>query len=260
LTRTVKDGAHILQIIAGTDPLDNYTSSIPGGIIPDFVAACQLSALSGVRLGVPSNVLSIPSTSTAWPILKSFHRTLGILRAAGATIIEGTNFTSAAEFESSQLPTIILEADFVVNLQVYLSSLTYNPNNITSLADLRRFTQTFPLEDYPARDTGLWDAALQNWNNTSPQFWPAYQQNFFYGDEGGLLGALKRHDLDAVILPTHFSSRFAATVGAPIVSVPMGFYPAGTPVSKNSWGLVEAAPNIPYVTSILQICVETNGL
>ncbi|OQV00444.1 hypothetical protein CLAIMM_05937 [Cladophialophora immunda] len=251
LTRTVKDGAHILRIIAGADPLDNYTSSIPQGKVPDFVAACQLSALSGVRLGVPSNVLSILSTNTTEPILESFYGAFDILQAAGATIVEDTNFTSAAEFESSQLPTIILEADFVVNLQDYLSSLTYNPNNISSLADLRRFTQSFPLEDYPQRDTGLWDQALQNWNNTSPQFWPAYQQNLVYGDEGGLLGALKRYDLDAVILPTHFSSSFAATVGAPIVSVPMGFYPAGTPVSTDPWGLVEAAPNIPFGLSFL---------
>ncbi|KIY03018.1 uncharacterized protein Z520_01484 [Fonsecaea multimorphosa CBS 102226] len=251
LTRTVKDGAHILQVIAGIDPLDNYTSSIPDGKVPDFVAACQLSALSGVRLGVPSNVLSILSDNTTEPILDSFYGTLDILQEAGATVVEGTNFTSAAEFESSQLPTTILEADFVVNLREYLSSLIYNPNNITTLADLRTFTQTSPLEDYPDRDAGLWDAALRNWNNTSPQFWPAYQQNLFYGDEGGLLGALERHDLDAVILPTHFSSSFAATVGAPIVSVPMGFYPNDFPVSKNSWGLVEAAPNIPFGLSFL---------
>ncbi|OAL30846.1 hypothetical protein AYO22_01466 [Fonsecaea multimorphosa] len=248
---TVKDGAHILQVIAGIDPLDNYTSSIPDGKVPDFVAACQLSALSGVRLGVPSNVLSILSDNTTEPILDSFYGTLDILQEAGATVVEGTNFTSAAEFESSQLPTTILEADFVVNLREYLSSLIYNPNNITTLADLRTFTQTSPLEDYPDRDAGLWDAALRNWNNTSPQFWPAYQQNLFYGDEGGLLGALERHDLDAVILPTHFSSSFAATVGAPIVSVPMGFYPNDFPVSKNSWGLVEAAPNIPFGLSFL---------
>ncbi|OAP58457.1 putative amidase [Fonsecaea erecta] len=231
LARTVKDGAQILQIIAGVDPLDNYTSSIPGGSVPDFVAACQLSALSGVRLGIPSNVISILSTNTTEPIVDSFYE----------------HWT----FYEKQLPTIILEADFVVNLQQYLSSLIYNPNNITSLADLRRFTQSFPLEDYPDRDTGVWDAALQNWNNTSPQFWPAYQQNLFYGDDGGLLGTLKSYNLDAVILPTHFSSSFAATVGAPIVSVPMGFYPIGSPVSKNSWNLIEAAPNIPFGLSFL---------
>lgn len=244
LTRTVKDGARILQIIAGIDPLDNYTSAIPGDV-PDFVAACQFSALTGVRLGVPSNVISLLSTNTTMEIFESFNRSLDILRQAGATIIENTNFPAAAELESSPLPNTVLEADFVVNLQTYLSYLTYNPNNITSLADLRTFTQSYPPEDYPTRDTGIWDAALQNWNNTSPEFWQAYQKNLYFCDEGGLLGALKRYSLDAVLLPTHIAADFAATVGAPAVSVPMGVYSGNAPVSKNSWGLVETAPNIP---------------
>lgn len=259
LTRTVKDGARILQAIAGIDPSDNYTSAIPKGRVPNFVAACRESALSGVRLGVPRNVLSLLVTNTTEPIIKSFNQTLDILRAAGAEIIENTNFPAAEEFENSQLPTTILEADFVVNLQTYLNYLTVNPRNITTLADLRQFTQSFPLEEYPKRDTGIWDAALKNWNNTSPEFWPAYQQNMYYGEEGGLLGALKRYDLDAALLPTHFSSSFAAVVGAPIVSVPMGFYPADAPVSKNSWDLVEAGPRIPYVAPVLALNVFANA-
>ena len=119
--------------------------------------------------------------------------------------------------------------------------------NITSLADLRKFTQSFPAEEYPMRDTALWDQTLQNWNNTSPNFWPAYQQNLFFGEEGGLLGALERHNLDAVILPAFFAADWAAMIGAPIVTVPLGSFPPGSPVIPSSWGMVKAAPNIPYV-------------
>jgi amidase len=247
LTRTVKDVAHILQAIAGVDPLDNYTSTIPGGIIPDYISACNSSALFASRLGIPRNVISLLSDNTTRPMIKAFEQALRVMQAAGATIIEDTNFTAAVEFMDSSLPTIILCADFVVSLQNYLGSLTYNPRNITSLADLRKFTQSFPLENYPVRDTGLWDQALDNWNNTDPLFWPAYQQNLYYGGEGGLLGAIDRNNLDAVILPSNFAPDWAAAVGAPIVTVPLGSYPAGVPVVKNSWGLVESAPNIPYV-------------
>jgi len=247
IVRTVKDAAYILQAIAGVDPLDNYTSAIPGGTIPNYVAACNLASLSGSRIGIPRNVISLFSDNTTGPIIEAFEQSLEVLRAAGATIVEDTNFTAADEFLNSRLPGTILGADFVVNLKSYLGSLTYNPNNITSLADLQKFTQSFPPEDYPTRDTSTWDQTLQNWNNTDPRFWPAYQQILYYGGDGGLLGAIKRNELDAVILPANFASHWAAPIGSPIVTVPLGSYPSGVPIVKNPWGLVQAAPNIPYV-------------
>ncbi|KAI1139215.1 glutamyl-tRNA amidotransferase subunit A [Hypoxylon sp. FL0543] len=250
MTRTVKDAAYILQVIAGVDPLDNYTSAIPNPKIPDYVAACKLSALSGVRLGVPRNVIELQSDNTTGPVVEAFEAALNVLRDAGADIVD-TEFPAALEFRNSDVEQLVLNADFLVNLHSYLDTLTYNPNNITSLAALRAFTQSFPLESYPLRDTSIWDAALQQWNNTDPRFWPAYQENVYYGAEGGLLGAIARDDLDAVVLPANFASSYAATVGAPIVTVPLGSYPADMPTVANAWGLLDVAPNIPFGISFL---------
>jgi len=187
---------------------------------------------------------------TTPPVLEAFEKALMVLRDAGAVIVENANFTAAEEFRSSKLPQMILGADFVVNLQTYLNSLSFNPMNITSLAAVRNFTQSVPIEDYPERDTGIWDAALDNWNNTDPLFWPAYQHNLYYGDEGGLLGAIRRHKLDAVVMPSKIAATWATIVGAPVVSVPLGFYPADTPIVKTPWGLIDSGPNIPYVLLI----------
>ncbi|CZR62750.1 related to amidase [Phialocephala subalpina] len=251
LTRTVKDAAYILQAIAGVDTRDNYTSAIPDGTIPNYIAACKLSGLSGLRLGIPRNVIALRTSNTSAPMIEAFEQALDVLEAAGAIIVEDTNFTAAAEYRNSSLPLAVAGADFVVNLQTYLKSLTYNPKNITSLAVLRDFTQSFPLEDYPARDTGLWDQSLQSWNNTDPRFWAAYQQVLYYGGEGGLLGALDRNNLDAVILPARWAPDWASPVGTPIITVPLGSYPSDTPVVKDSWGLVQYAPNIPFGISFL---------
>lgn len=245
LARTVKDAAYLLQAIAGTDPRDNYTSIIPDGVVPDYISACDNSTLSGTRLGIPRNVISLLSTNITGPITEAFERTLELFRAAGATIVEDTNFTAAAEFLNSKLQTVILGADFVVNIHEYLESLRYNPENITTLSELRDLTQSFPLEDFPTRDTGRWDQSLDNWNNTDARFWPAYQQLLYYGGEGGLLGAIERNDLDAVIMPTLFAPDWAAGIGSPIVTVPLGFFPAGTPVVNDSWGLTRFAPDVP---------------
>jgi len=203
-----------------------------------------------MRLGIPRNVFPLETDATNVPMVTAFNASLDILRKAGAIIVENTNFPAATTFVNSSLPTRILEADFIVNLKTYLNLLTYNPNDIKSVADLQHFTQTFPLEDYPDRNTAIWDEALQSWNNTDPQFWPAYLRNMYFGGEGGLLGALQRYSLDAIIMPAWFASDFAATVGAPVITVPLGFYPDGFPVVKTSRGLVEAAPNIPYVYAI----------
>jgi amidase len=257
MARTVKDAAYILQAIAGVDPYDNYTSAIPNEVVPDFIAACNLSALSGSRLGIPRNVIPLHPLAnlTNGPIMDAFEQALGTLREAGATIVEDTNFTAAAEFRHSNASTEVISADFLVNLHDYFESLTYNPRNITSLSELRDFTQSFPLEDYPTRDTADWDQVLeQNWNNTDPRFWPAYQENLYYGGEGGLLGSIERHDLDAVILPTILASKWAAIIGSPIVTVPLGSFPDGVPVVEYPpWNLVESAPNIPYVDTVSQL-------
>jgi amidase len=120
---------------------------------------------------------------------------------------------------------------------------------VTNLEEVRQFTQTNPLEEYPDRNTAIWDSALdvQGFNNTDVRAWEAYQKNVFFGGEGGLVGAIERNGLDAVVLPTAYASMWAAINGAPLVTVPLGFFPPDTPVQGSPRGLVSTGPNIPFV-------------
>lgn len=248
ITRTVMDAAIILQTIAGIDSYDNYTSAIPNdGILPDYVAACNLSALSGARIGIPTNAIALRADSTFVPRLAAFVEVVKTLQSAGAIIIEDANFTAAAAYLNSTTETQVINADLLVDIERYLSLLTENPENVTSLADIRNFTRHKPEEDYPNRNTALWDDALdkQKWNNTDPRFWTAYQQDLYFGGEGGLLGAIARHNLDAIIMPAERSPTWAAIVGAPMITVPMGATPPNTTVEVSSRGLVTQGPNIP---------------
>ena len=252
LARTVKDAAYILQAIAGPDPNDNYTSAIPGPL-PDYVAACNNNSLAGKRFGVPDNVITGYSDNTTVATVAAFELAVKQIEAAGATVIRNTNFTRFDEFNYSNASTIVLDADFVSDLpDLYLSKLTYNPQNIHDLEDLENFTHTFPLEDYPERDTDVWDQALSfGFNNSSPQFWAAYQENLENGGPGGVTGALYTYELDALLLPTAFSPGVPAVIGSPVVTVPMGFMPPNTTVTTTDFGLVETAPNIPFGLSFL---------
>lgn len=255
MARTVKDAAYILQAIAGPDQYDNYTSAIPWAMNttnatkPDYVSACRLNALEGKRIGVPRNAIGIPSTSSS-PLYAAFEAALDVLRSAGATIVEGTNYTAWDQYIQSNAENVILSGDFAPNLASYLEQLSYNPNKVNTLEEVRQFTRTFPAEDYPDRDTAEFDTSIaqsQNFSNTDAEFWAAYQEDLYLGGEGGLLGALSRHNLDAVVVPTLWASGISAIIGGPVVTVPLGAYPSNTTVITNSRGDLNAtAPNIPF--------------
>jgi amidase len=253
MARTVKDAAYILQAIAGPDQYDNYTSAIPWAsntthyTVPNYVAACTFDALLGKRIGVPRNVIGDRTKNNA-PVYDAFESALTILRKAGAIIVENTNYTAYASYPSSTAEDTVLSGDFGPNLAAYLAQLSYNPQNVHTLADVTNFTQHFSLEEYPSRDTAVFDAALAlNFTNTSPEFWAAYQEALYLGGAGGLLGALDSYALDAVVLPTNVSPGISAIIGAPVITVPLGAYPANTTVVTNRRGNLNAtAPNVPF--------------
>jgi len=64
MTRTVKDAAHILSVIAGASPYDDdATVPTPFDEIPDCAQACEgQTNLEGICLGVP-----------AWPCQLQLH-------------------------------------------------------------------------------------------------------------------------------------------------------------------------------------------
>lgn len=253
MARSVKDAAYVLSAIAGPDIYDNYTLANPSGNnTPDYVAACDYNAFAGVRIGVARNVIDIWRNYTDPPVIAAFYEAVSQIEAAGATIVDA-NFTAFEQWQSDNNETLVLNADFLIDLHNYFEELTYNPYGIENLAEEQNFTHRFKQEDWPQRDTLIWAGALkQGWNNTSPKFWPAYQANLFYGGEGGILGALERTNTSAVLLPTQLSPSIPALVGSPVVTVPMGFYPANWTVTLNGFGnLVATGPNVPFGLSFM---------
>jgi amidase len=70
MARTVKDAAYLLSAIAGYDINDNYTAQIPWTIVPDYVGACKLGGLNGVKVGVLRQLF--PSSSpTSNPVIQA---------------------------------------------------------------------------------------------------------------------------------------------------------------------------------------------
>ncbi|KFZ00821.1 hypothetical protein V501_10434 [Pseudogymnoascus sp. VKM F-4519 (FW-2642)] len=215
--------------------------------------------LKGKRIGIPRNAfLPTGDSNIDAPILAAFEAAIKELKAAGAIIIDNANFSQWEEYYNSSVTfygavNLVVAIDFITNLPQYFAKLTTNPNNITSLRALRDFTQHDPRENYPTRDTAVFDAALTvTGDNTAPGFQAFADQTHAWGTYGGVTGALDTYRLDALVMPSMYAPGVPALAGLPIVTVPMGKYPAGAQVQRlGPCGLVAVAPNVPIGLSFL---------
>ena len=84
MTRTVRDAALMLQIMAGHDPLDATTENRP---VPDYVAAVAQAPtrLDGLRIGVPREPF-FEDLAPGWDVI--IESALMVFKAAGATVEE----------------------------------------------------------------------------------------------------------------------------------------------------------------------------
>ena len=253
IARTVKDAAYLLTAMAGKDKYDEWTSAQPFENPPDYTRACKRSALAGARIGIPRNGINYFLDPTAAPIMSAFESALQTIRAAGATITDPADFPAFDFPAFSRNASIVLGTDFVAGLADYLASLASNPNDVHSLDDIAEFTKDDPREEYPDRDTYVWDRELARAiTNTSPESLQAYESNRRMAEEDGVLGALDRNKLDALIMPTFASFHLPAIAGLPVITVPLGFFPPDTPVVMNAKGtMVSVGPGIPFGISLL---------
>jgi amidase len=109
MARSVADAAAILTVIAGRDPLDNFTLAQPAAV-PDFRKALVPNGLKGVRLGVPRLFFLEDQNIEA-----AFNATLDVIRGLGATVIDPAEFPAAKEILASGNETIVLRTDLKVS-------------------------------------------------------------------------------------------------------------------------------------------------
>ena len=249
------------------DEHDNFTKAMPnGGKLPDYVAATSKYVdLSGVRIGVPRNALEsndfygIVNQSY---VLSTFEKGLEVLRSLGAEIVDPANFSIKTHDAFSvglvnlNNESIASRAGFIEDIKVYFSELTYNPNNLHSLVDLRNYTASDIREDYPDRDMRIFDDAIASYGNFSTNDvaitgYTAWQAGVKYDAEGGVTGICNLLNLSAMVLPTEYAPVWASSPGLPAISVPLGAYPDGTPVINGFRDLVDVAPGIPFGLTFL---------
>lgn len=152
VAQSVKDAAILLSTIAGKDTNDNWTSAQPFDQVPDYVKACNYSALEGARLGVPRNGIDYFLDNNTKPIMAAFESALDLIRNSGAKVVDEADFSLFDVPAFSHNSNIVMSTDFIDGLSAYLEALKTNPNKVKNLADIKKFTKDDPREEYPDRD------------------------------------------------------------------------------------------------------------
>jgi amidase len=226
--RSVADVAALLNVIAGSDPLDPATA---GADVHkrDYLAALAGSTLSGKRFGVLKYALTSLSPSVA----VVFAKALATLRAHGATIVELSAFKPNAALGDAELSVLLY--DFKTDINAYLASA---PPAVRS----RNLAALIAFDRSDARELGLFGQDIfQKAEATKGLSDPAYLKALhicrrFAGPEIDRL--IARNRLDALIAPSYSpASRIdviagdqiagsvatlPAVAGYPHLTVPMG--------------------------------------
>lgn len=112
MARSVSDAAYILSVIAGKDQYDNYTAAQPWDTPPDYTRSLNFSSLCGARIGIPRNAITPDETSQ--PILDAFEAAIQVIKHAGATIVDYSNYSASddALTKANLASNEVLYADF----------------------------------------------------------------------------------------------------------------------------------------------------
>ncbi|KAG2058100.1 amidase signature enzyme [Suillus hirtellus] len=242
MCRSVTDAALLLNFMAGPDPRDEVTLRQPG-LVPDYMKALDKNALKGARLGVPRSF--IPNTKV---IEETFNSSLDVFRALGAEIVDPADFPDTEELLTSKAEKRVLDVDFKVDLNKYLSELVDVPTGVKTLAALIEFSEkraelNLPPPFYNDQSQFKQSEASQ----VDDAYFSALAEDFDLGRTRGIDATLAQFNLDAIILPSEHAPGPAAIAGYPLISVPLGFQPDDIellPVTPSS--VYTQAPGLPF--------------
>ena len=242
LTRTVRDAAILLNVLAAPDPADPATAEEQRPA--DYTSVLDADGLRGARIGVPGDPRDPGNDFTYGKLGLSAASVMGqviaTLEAQGATIVRAniptagwiggpgtemailnTNPESPTRYEPARRP-IVFVYELKHDLDAYLAEWLTG-TGIRSLTDVVAFNQANAGQALRFGQDIFLAAAATNGDLSEPEYAAARANDLRASRALGLDAYMDAHRLDAVLFPGAAGAAIAAKAGYPSVQVPAGF-------------------------------------
>ena len=228
MARSVRDAALMLNAIAGHDADDPAHADRPSQL-PDYAAGLDVNGLRGKRIGVLRSYGGVGANPY---VDAQFEASIAALRDQGATIVDPINLDTEgmgdAEYE-------VLLYEFKADLNAYLEE---SRAPVKTMRDVMAFNRTNADSVMPFFGQEHMELAVEKGPLTDDAYLEALATSKRVS-QNAVDGALREHELDALVAPTnapawktdhvssdHFSvgsSSLAAVSGYASITVPSGY-------------------------------------
>ncbi len=251
MTRTVRDAAILLGVLAGIDPDDEATAAPKAKAVGDYTTFLDVNGLKGARLGVARNYAGFHDTVDA-----VFTEALGALKQQGAVLVDPADVPNADKLGEPEMTVLLYE--FKAGLNAYLSRSGMKAP-LHSLKEVIAFNERERKNELPhfGQDTFL--KAEAKGALTEKAYVDALAACRKLSRAEGIDAVMDKNKLDALIAPTMgpacltdlvvgdrwlgSTSTAAAVAGYPHITVPMGFV-SGLPVGLSFFGRAWSEPTL----------------
>jgi amidase len=228
MTRTVKDAAIVLGIIAGIDSNDSVTKQSKGKSQKDYTKHLDINGLKGKRLGIEKSLLK-----GSTPVNTLLNKIIAVLKQQGATILELDIMKPIYALGNCELA--VLEFEFKDGLNKYLATanapvkslkeiIAFNKENEDKAMPFFKQELLTDSEKKAGLDSKEYKDALAKSTSSRQILDKLFKENnldAICGVTNGLAGCI---DIINGDYDTGFSfSTPSAMSGYPHITVPMGF-------------------------------------
>jgi amidase len=248
MARTVADAAILLGAMTGVDTSDAATRLSRKRALSNYTKFLDRDGLQGARIGVARNMAG------AHPrILKIFEYCIEVLKKLGAEIIDPADVPNFDKFGKTEVE--VLHYEFKADLNKYLKSLP-DGARVHSMEDVIKFNEENSDKVMPYFGQEHMLAALEKGPLSDKKYKDALAKNHSFARTKGIDAAMRKHKLDALIMPSGGpawvidlvngdssnwdmeSTSPAAVAGYPHITVPAGFVfglPVGLSFVAKAW-------------------------
>jgi amidase len=265
MTRTVRDAAMLLNVLAARDPLDPATHRQRRPA--DYTADLASDAMKGARIGVPSDpadplndryygklpakwtkvmadaIMVLEDLGTV--VVRASMPTAGWIGGPGTTMAVLNRNPLSSIKGNPATPPIVFLYELKRDLNLYLKDWASN-TGIRTIADIVAFNEANAGKALRFGQDLFLAANVTKGDLSEREYKSARAMDLLAARTRGMDAYMNQHKLDAVLFPGSVGAAIAAKAGYPSVMVPGGFisgtdgkdtpdYPLGVTFAGRAW-------------------------